>query len=57
MEFNKIFNTFTITAVIIMLLTTLVSVGFAISERAKTNLGVYNSCESLEYLTINHPCY
>ena len=57
MEFNKLFNMFTVIAIVIMLLTALISAGCAISERAKSNLGVYKSCESLEIYTINHFCY
>lgn len=40
MEFNRIFNIFTVSAIIIMLLTTVVSVCFTISNRANSNLGV-----------------
>lgn len=40
MEFNRFFNIFTVSAIVIMLLTTLISACFAISERANSNLGV-----------------
>ena len=40
MEFNKMFNIFTVSAIIIMLLITLVSACFAISVRGNSNLGV-----------------
>jgi hypothetical protein len=39
MEFNRLFNIFTISAIIIMLFTTLVSAGFAVRERAENNMG------------------
>ena len=40
MEFNKMFNVFTVSAIVIMLLTTLISACFAVSMRADSNLGV-----------------
>ena len=40
MEFNRIFNIFTVSAIIIMLLTTIVAACFTISSRANSNLGV-----------------
>lgn len=40
MEFNRIFSIFTVSAIVILLLTTLVSACFAISSRANSNLGV-----------------
>ena len=40
MEFNKMFNVFTVSAIVIMLLTTLISACFAVSVRADSNLGV-----------------
>ena len=40
MEFNKMFKIFTVSAIIIMLLTTLVSACFAVSVRGNSNLGV-----------------
>lgn len=40
MEFNKMFNVFTVSAILIMLLTTLISACFAVSMRADSNLGV-----------------
>ena len=40
MEFNKMFNFFTVAAIVIMLLTTLVSACFTVSVRGNSNLGV-----------------
>lgn len=40
MEFNRIFNIFTVSAIAIMILITAVSACFTISNRANGNLGV-----------------
>ena len=40
MEFNRMFNIFTVSAIVIMLLTTLISACFTVSVRGNSNLGV-----------------
>lgn len=46
MEFNRLFNIFTVCAIVIMLLTTLVSACFTVSKRAESNLGVFAASEN-----------
>ncbi len=45
MEFNRLLNAFTVSAIIILLVTALVSAGFTVSSRAESNLGVVNNSE------------
>lgn len=40
MEFNRFFNIFTVSAIVILLAVTFVSACFAVSSRANSNLGV-----------------
>lgn len=39
MEFEKLFNFYTITVVVILVLSTLISVSFVIIDKANSNLG------------------
>ena len=45
MEFNRLINAFTASAIIIMLVTALVGGAFAVSSRAESNLGAVNNSE------------
>lgn len=54
MEFNKIFNFFTVTAIVILLVTTFVATGITIVTRAKSNLGVSVVTQSLKSCTQNY---
>ena len=40
MEFNRFFNLFTVSVIVILLAVTFVSACFAVAERANSNLGV-----------------
>ena len=54
MEFNRIFNFFTVSAIVILLVTTFVATGITIVTRAKSNLGVSVVTESLKSCTQNY---
>ncbi len=45
MEFNRLFNVFTVSAIIILLITALATAGFTVSSRAESNLGIVNNNE------------
>lgn len=45
MKFNRLLNAFTVSAIIILLVTALVSAGFTVSSRAESNLGAVNNSE------------
>lgn len=57
MEFNRLFNIFTVSAIIIMLLTVLVSAGVAVKERSEINLGDRSQASVFVNYTINDVCY
>ena len=50
MEFNRLFNVFTVSAIVIMLLTVLVSAVVAVKERSEINLGYRTSAT----VSVNH---
>lgn len=54
MEFNRLFNVFTVSAIVIMLLTAFISAGFAVRERAEMNLGNKSTASVSENRTINY---
>ena len=45
MEFNRLFNVFTVSSIIILLMTALVTASFTVSSRAESNLGVFSNTE------------
>ncbi len=51
MEFEKIFNFFTVSAVVILVVTTLICVSFVIIDKADSNLGATIGSISLENCT------
>ena len=53
MEFNRLFNIFTISSIVIMLLTVLISAGIAVKERSEINLGHKSSASVFVNHTIN----
>lgn len=56
MEFSKILNFFTVSAIVILLLTTFVATGITIVSRAEGNLGVSSMTQSLKSCTQNQCC-
>ena len=54
MEFDRIFKFYTVFAVVIMLLITVICLGFAIVKRADANL---NGAQDLLKVTIIEPVY
>ncbi len=57
MEFNRLFNVFTVSAIVILLVTALVSAGFTISSRAESNLGAVNNSEYEKNNQVTHPIF
>lgn len=53
MEFSKILSFFTVSAIVILLLTTFVAAGITIVSRAESNLGVSSMTQSLKSCTQN----
>lgn len=45
MEFNRLLNAFTVSAIIILLVTALVGAAFTVSSRAESNLGTVSNTE------------
>ena len=45
MEFNRLFNIFTVSAIIVLLVTAFVTASFTVLTRAESNLGVANNYE------------
>ncbi len=53
MEFEKIFNFYTVAVIVILLVTTLTCVCFSIISKAESNLGGVMESTALEYCTQN----
>lgn len=51
MEFEKLFNFYTVCVIVILVLVTLISVSFVIIDKANSNLGATASNKSLEICT------
>lgn len=51
MEFEKLFNLFTVCVVAILIITTLICVSFVIIDKANSNLGTVNNNICLESCT------
>ncbi len=45
MEFNRLFNIFTVSAIVVLLVTAFVTASFTVLTRAESNLGVANNYE------------
>jgi hypothetical protein len=54
MEFNRLFNVFTVSSIIILLMTALVTASFTVSSRAESNLGVFSNTEYEKNNQVTH---
>ncbi len=57
MEFNKLFNIFTVFSVIVMLAVTVVCLGFVVSQRAEANLNTQIAPQTSGKHTIFYSVY
>lgn len=57
MEFNRYFNFFTVSAIVILLVTALVSASFAVVSRAESNLSTVNSYENEKNNQLTEPIF
>ncbi len=57
MEFNRLLNAFTISAIVILLVTALVGAAFTVSSRAESNLGAVSNSEYEKNNQLIHPIF
>ncbi len=57
MEFNRLLNAFTISAIVILLVTALVGATFTVSRRAESNLGAVNNSQYEKNNQLAHPIF
>lgn len=57
MEFNRMFNIFTVSAIVILLVTALVTAGFTVATRAEGNLGAVNNYEYEKNNQVTDPIF
>ncbi|MBQ8182909.1 MAG: hypothetical protein IJ025_03290 [Clostridia bacterium] len=57
MEFNRYFNFFTVSAIVILLVTALAAASFAVVSRAESNLGTVSSYENEKNNQLTEPIF
>ncbi len=57
MEFNRLLNAFTVSAIIILLVTALVGAAFTVSSRAESNLSAVSNTEYEKNNQLMHPIF